>query len=40
MDKRIEKCAKEALGEASVLVNNDKYLPLFRNRQKNHAKRI
>ena len=35
--KRIEKM-REALGEASVLVNNDKFLPLFRNRQKNHAK--
>ena len=37
MDKRIKKM-REDLGEASVLVNNDKYLPLFRNRQKNHAK--
>ena len=37
MDKRIEKM-REALGEASVLVNNDKFLPLFRNRQKNYAK--
>ena len=29
---------REVLGEASALVNNDKYLPLFRNRQKNYAK--
>lgn len=29
---------REALGEASNLVDNDKFLPLFRNRQKNHAK--
>ena len=37
MDKRIKKM-REALGEASALVDNDKFLPLFRNRQKNHTK--
>ena len=35
--KRIQ-TMREVLGEASALVDNDKYLPLFRNRQKNYAK--
>lgn len=35
--KRIQSM-REALGEASALVDNDKYLPLFRNRQKNHTR--
>ena len=29
---------RERLGKASALVDNDAYLPLFRNRQKNHPK--
>ena len=36
LDNHRVRVMRERLGKASALVNNDAYLPLFRNRQKNH----
>ena len=36
LDSHRVRVMRQRLGKASALVDNDAYLPLFRNRQKNH----
>ena len=36
LDNHRIRVMRQRLGKASALVKNDRYLPLFRNRQKNH----
>ena len=36
LDNHRIRVMRQRLGKASVLIKNDRYLPMFRNRQKNH----